>query len=116
MFIQTRGAGPYKFGDVPVYAFPVESLDVWSMTPTGTVKLPPPMAETITDADGKFRLSVPKGKPFFLFAQAQRLMADGTTERFEWRAPSTEIKHFNQVNLSSDWRFPRRPVEIEKRE
>lgn len=116
VFIPTAGMGPYKFGNVPVYAFDESVALIWTTTPTGTVKLPPPMAEAVTDADGKFHLTVPKGKPFILFAQGFRYIGEGKNELLEWHVPSGEIKHFNQVNLSNEWRHRHRPVEIEKRD
>lgn len=112
VFIQTVGAGPYKFGNVTVYAFQADCLDLLK-APTGTPQLPKPIAQTVTDADGKFKLTVPKGAQYFLFAQAQRGLLDGSTERFEWHVPASEIKYIDQVNLSGDWRYPYRPVKIE---
>lgn len=114
VFITTRGAGAYKFSGVDVYAFPMEALDNWKHTASGPVQLPKPISHATTDADGKFQLYVPKDKPFFLFAQAQRQLSDGAMGRYEWRAPSNEFKRLDQVFLNSDWRHEPSAVKIEE--
>lgn len=112
VFIQTVGLASYKLGNVAVYAFQADSLELLN-APIGIPQLPKPIAQTVTDADGRFKLTVPKGTPYFLFAQAERGMSDGTTERFEWHVPDSEIKYPDQVNLSDHWRYSYRRVQIE---
>jgi hypothetical protein len=112
VFVTTVGAGAYKFSNVEVHAFPIEAMDAW-VTNINPVQLPRPLASTRTDADGRFTIDVPKDVVFFLFAQASRMLPDGTQVSYEWRAPSAELKRRDQVFLSSEWRFPVRPVKIE---
>lgn len=115
IFITTRGVGAYKFSSVPVYAFAIEHLKIWEhATRVGPVELPKPIAETVTDGDGRFTLKVPEGEQFFIFAQASRLLSDGSKAFYEWRAPSSEIKKFDHVMLESEWRHQFRQVKIEK--
>lgn len=114
VFITTQGAGAYKFSNVTVYAFPIESFEVWKMTNINPVQLPKPLAKATTDADGKFSIDVPKGPAFFLFAQASRMFSDGSSARYEWHAPSGEFKRMDQVYLSAEWRHPQRPVQIDE--
>lgn len=114
VFITTAGASSYKFSDVTVYAFPVTASTAWE-TSVDPVRLPKPISSTNTDADGRFILKVPRGSPFLLFAQAERLRTVGVElvhERFEWRVPSAEIKHLDQVNLSDEWRHSQRKFVI----
>lgn len=102
VFVQTAGSGSYKFGNVTVYAFDLGALQAWtSVDKDGTVHLPRPLCETITDGDGKFKLKVPADSPFFIFCQATRLLAE-STERDEWRLESDKIKRPDQVFLSND--------------
>ncbi len=112
VFVTTRGASSYKFSSVAVYAFPLSVLNKWQETNALVVDLPFPISKTTTDADGKFRIQVPKSTPFFLFAQANRLVGDKWAS-YEWRAPSAEFEEKDNVQLNEKkWLFAKRPVTI----
>jgi hypothetical protein len=116
IFIQTAGASSYKFGNIDVYLFDLNLLSRFSGD-TRKINLPRPIHKTTTDADGKFRLRAPKNRPYFIFAQAQRLTAGVQTtaiENFEWRVPMSAVRKGQILNLASDYRFPRSQVEIEE--
>lgn len=116
IFIQTRGKGPYKFGAVLVRAWPIAYLEQWSQPGSSPVRLPPPLAETISDGDGRFTLTVPEGAAFFIHARGGRTMADGTREELEWRVSSAEIKHPEAVLLSNENVHPsHRLLDVEQR-
>lgn len=101
VFIQTRGKGPYKFGNVLVRAFPADYLSQWQYN-SRPIRLPVPLAETITDGDGRFTLTLPEGVAFFLYARGSRVMLDGSREQVEWRVSSAEIKYPEAVLLSNE--------------
>lgn len=101
IFVQTRGSGPYKFGNAIVRAFPVDYLAQWQFV-SRPIRLPVPLAETTTDGDGRFTLNLPEGVAFFIYARGSRLMPDGGYERLEWRVSSSEIKHPEAVLLSNE--------------
>ncbi|MEY2878215.1 MAG: hypothetical protein RLZZ15_595 [Verrucomicrobiota bacterium] len=114
LFLQTRGAGAYKMSNVRIYAFDQSALSTWENTRVDPVKLPFPIAETLTDGDGRFKINVPAGTPYFLFAQGARVLSDKNTEWYEWRVPGAEIKKPDEVIISTEWRHQWRAVEIEK--
>lgn len=114
VFITTVGQGSYKFTDITVYALPITAASAWRSR-TDPVRLPKPLAKSLTDADGTFELHLPPGQPFILFAQASRGRVSATQswqEHYEWRAPSSEIEDKTRINLSTDWRTTPRPVQI----
>ena len=111
LFIQTNGAGAYKFGNTTVYAFDLALLSAFSSD--RLVRLPKPINQVDTDGDGKFVLKVPRSRPYFIFAQAHRLLSDGGVERIEWRVPMSAVRKGKTLSLSSDYRFPYSYVEIE---
>jgi len=99
-FIVTRGAGSYKLAGMTVVIF---SSDAWEgmksiMTPK---RLPKPLLSVTTDADGKFEFSLPKGRPFTLLAQGQRL-ANRNEEKYEWALRSEDMVGLPQILLSND--------------
>jgi len=104
VFVQTRGEGAYKFGEAKVYAFAAEHLKAWDRVSRGqVVQLPKPLAVATTDGDGKFRLTVPKDTPYFIFCQASRLIAAGAqsfTEVNEWRVPGEQFKNPKEAFLT----------------
>ena len=111
VFVETRGAGAYKFANVRVYAFALDYFATWGNTNVNPVKLPKPLASSTTDGDGRFSLRVPAGTPYFIFAQASRQVGGG--ERFEWHLAESDIKRNDEVMLNSTGRVQWRPVEIE---
>lgn len=114
VFVQTRGAGPYKFGNVKVYAFDAKHLDAWN-TNLMTVTLPKPLAVATTDGDGRFKLSLPKDTPYFVFCTTRRLLGQ-SEERNEWRVRGETFKDTKSVVLSNDNATNDRikPVQIEE--
>lgn len=116
IFIQTVGASSYKFGNVDVYLFDSHALSRFSGDTT-LVHLPRPIHKTTTDADGKFKLRVPKNKPYFIFAQTSRErpgVETMITETYEWRVPMSAVRKGQTLKLSSDYRYPLSQVEIEE--
>ena len=111
IFVTTRGAGAYKFSGVKVYAFPAALFSSWENTLT-TVELPLPLTRATTDGDGRFLLRVASGEPFFVFAQAERLVG-GRPERHEWRVPASQISSGEVANLDSSNSEQWRRVKIE---
>ena len=116
VFVQTRGLGAYKFGEVKVYAFASDHLTAWTRVGFDqVVRLPKPLSVATTDGDGKFRLSVPKDTPYFLFCQTSRMFADGSRELNEWRVPGEEFKTPREAFLTGKNLSPRTgKVEIEE--
>ncbi len=114
VFVQTRGAGPYKFGNVKVYAFEVKHLDAWE-TNLMTVKLPKPLVEATTDGDGRFKLSLPKDTPWFIYCRTRRIVGQ-FTENNEWRVRGESFKNAKQVVLANEnlSNGPIKVVEIEE--
>lgn len=104
VFVQTVGAGAYKFGEAKVYAFAAEHLTAWERVGRGqVVQLPKPLAVATTDGDGKFRLTMPKDTPYFIFCQATRLLVAGSTsytELNEWRVPGEQFKNPKEAFLT----------------
>ena len=116
IFVQTAGNSSYKFGNVEVYAFDLGALDNFNQ-PAKKIYLPKPIHVTTTDADGKFTLKVPLDRPYFIFAQASRLLVNGTesyNEGHEWHIPMSAIRRGKLLLLSNENRSPVTAVEIEK--
>lgn len=99
VFIQTKGAGAYKFAEVTVYAFDAKLLGEWDSF-SRPVRLGKPVAKVKTDGDGRFKISVPKDAAVFFFAQGRRLVVDAY-ERDEWRVASDSFKKRDETMLSS---------------
>ncbi len=117
IFIQTRGNSSYKFGNVTVYAFDINSLTNLDVPSDQTPRLPKPIHQTTSDADGKFQLKVPLDRPYFIFAQATRLIVVGSNtenENYEWHVPVSAIRAGKQLLLSGENAMTGRLVEIEK--
>lgn len=110
IFVQTVGAGAYKFGNVDVYAIDLAALSNFSQP--GKVKLPRPIHMTTTDADGKFALRVPIDRPYFIFAQASRLVE--TVRLYQWQIPMSDVRAGKPLALTQDNKSPVRRVEIEQ--
>lgn len=116
IFIQTQGASSYKFGNVDVYLFDLHVLSRFSGD-TKQIHLPRPLHKTTTDADGKFKLRVPKTKPYFIFAQSSRMVVAGESSEtllYEWRVPMSAVRKGQTLKLASDYRFPVSDVTIEE--
>lgn len=109
VFVQTRGAGPYKFGNVQVYAFDVVHLKMWDETFQREIKLPKPLAVATTDGDGRFKLNVPKDTPYFIYCSTRRLVG-GFEEVNEWRVPGEKFKTPKEVILSNN--TAQRPTKV----
>jgi len=114
VFVQTPGMGPYKFGEVTVYAFAAEQFKAWdSVGFDRVVRLPKALSQTTTDGDGRFKLNIPKDTPFFLFCQTSRVFSDGSREYNEWRVPGEKFKNLAEAILNSENTSPRSEVVIE---
>lgn len=114
VFVQTKGAGPYKFGNVKVYAFDAVHLKTWDETYQREIRLPKPLAVATTDGDGRFKLSVPKDAPYFIYCATHRIL--GKSEEFnEWRVPGEKFKNPKEIVLNNDTvREPTKVVTIEE--
>jgi hypothetical protein len=106
VFVATVTGKTIPLGSVNVRAFPLRYLaefDGLSLT----VRLPKPLASTVTDADGKFALTVPGDEPFFFFAQSGRFLGgssyNGTarSESYDWRVPVSAVKDPHAVLLTN---------------
>jgi hypothetical protein len=114
VFLQTRGAGPYKFGNVKVYAFDARHLKIWDETYHRQITLPKPMAVATTDGDGRFKLSVPADQPYFIYCATSRLVGQ-TTEENEWRVPGEKFKNAKEIVLNNETvQAPTKVVVIEE--
>ena len=103
VFVQTRGQGPYKFGEAKVYAFSADQLDAWKRVSfDDVVKLAKALARATTDGDGRFKIGVPKDTPYFLFCQTSRMFSDGTMEHNEWRVPGEQFKNPKEAVLTGN--------------
>lgn len=111
LFVTTRGAGAYKFSGVTVYAFPMEVYQTWEQTNINPVELPRPITKAVTDADGKFTITLAKDQPFFLFAQASRFTSEN--ERYDFRLQHTDIKSMDAALMNNEHLFAYRPVKID---
>lgn len=97
-FIVTRGAGNYTLGSMTVYAFPADRAAAFESF--ATIDLGKPLASGRTDAEGRFKLSLPSDTAFFLFARSHRDVGR-TTESYEWLVKSSEITDRGRVLLTS---------------
>ena len=75
-------------------AYLIEKYAIWSL-------LPPPLASTTTDADGKFSMTHNVAPPYVIFARGSRRVGD-TEERYVWRVTSDKIRNPEQVIISND--------------
>lgn len=100
VFLNTRGNSSYKFSDVAVYVFNQEVETIITNMTASPVQLPRPLGKAMTDADGRFKVKVPKSDPYFLFCSARRLNGEGIYEFYEWRLSSSKIAKKDRINLS----------------
>lgn len=115
VFVQTRGAGAYKFGNVDVYAFDISALSYFDGS-ARLVRLPKPIYRTTTDADGNFSVKVPLDRTCFIFVEASRLRTaglDSWTERHQWRIAESAARAGKPLMLTQDNAKTPRAVEIE---
>lgn len=81
-FVNTN-EGPIKMGSLNVYAFPESALAAFDPLlhreygAQLTVSLPKPLASTLTDGDGNFRMKVPGSDPIVIFAYKWQLLGTG---------------------------------------
>jgi hypothetical protein len=99
MFVGLPGPDSFKLAGMPVFALPLEALNVFG---TGVVKyeLPAPLAQAVTDANGRFVFTLPANQKFVLFAQSSR-RASGRVDQSEWRLPSDQIADPHNIQLSN---------------
>lgn len=113
VFVTTRGAGAYKFAGAKVTAYPLSALDSMKLTVEselstaraemgvlGDVNVAlvqyrgglkavqnfTPVAESTTDADGVYHITVSSKQPVFIFCATTRI-AGSTTEYNVWSVP-----------------------------
>lgn len=111
VFVATRGSGNYKLGSVYVYAFPIDRVS--SLESFSTPDLGKPIASSVSDAEGKFKLTINPEQEFFIFAQASRL-AGSYRESYQWTVKSREIKDRSNVILSNhNLSVKHQPVKID---
>jgi len=81
-----------------------EQIQNWSLTTPQAyfLTLPPPLAVSKTDADGKFNLQLPTKGDFALAAQAQRQLPDHTEKYFWLIRVHSDGQSTMQVMLSND--------------
>lgn len=99
VFVATMGGKNYKLGDVKVMAFEGNVLSQFE-TNANTVALPKPLAAAVTDADGRWSLSVPAEIPVFFFAEGGRIVGRNA-ENYQWRVPEKTIADRESVLLSN---------------
>lgn len=104
VFIQTVGAGPYKFGGTKVRVFAMEQRAAFDSI--GEIRPGAPILTAITDADGRFRFELPADRDFFLFAQAYRYhptyprSGSDEHETYQWILSRTEIEDPSAIMLT----------------
>ncbi len=102
MFMGAPGPDSFKLAGMPVFALPPEALKVFATPAASAAKydLPAPLAQTTTDAAGRFTLTLPANQKFVIFAQSRR-RAGGRVDESEWRLPSDQIADPHNIQLSS---------------
>jgi hypothetical protein len=100
VFVTIKGVSTYKFSDIPVYVFSADIESTLSNTSASFVQLPKPLGKTTTDADGRFKIKVPKSEPYLIFCRAYRYTDEGRPEFFEWRVTSATVQKKDRINLS----------------
>ena len=100
VIILTPVAGKTMLSGITVYILPEGA---WSAIDTATnpIWLPAPLAKQVSDADGRFDFTLPKGLPFVLLAQGHK-MAGSREEKYEWRMRSAEMKQLPTILLAND--------------
>jgi len=87
-----------QLSGIRVYAVRLDALDLLSSNVT-KVRLPKPLASTVTGADGQFSMVVPPGEEFFIFAKAEKLIGQ-SWQHYEWRVPISQVGDRQSVTLS----------------
>lgn len=126
VFVTTRGAGAYKFAGATVRAFPLSALDSMNSTVEGEISSAraqnsafsalsleglryrawlkaaenfTPVAETSTDADGIYRLTITSKQQVFILCAAVRI-AGSVTEYNIWTVPVEKADRLD-LNVSN---------------
>lgn len=104
VFVATVAGTTVPLGSVKVRAFPLRYLSEFEGL-SFTVRLPKPIASTLTDAEGKFSLTVPGSEEFFFFAQSGRYLGSyggkARSESYDWRVAVSAVKDPNAVLLTN---------------
>lgn len=104
VFIQTVGAGSYKFGGTKVRVFALKQLEAFDSI--GEIRPGAPILTAIADADGRFSFELPADRDFFIFAQAYRYRptyprrGSDEHETYQWILPSEDIKDAGGIMLT----------------
>ena len=117
IFIHAYGHDPYSFSDCEVFAFDLSAISRLAGPRAETVKLPKPISKTITDTTGRFKLKVPKDRPYFVFAQAMQEVDPGPPAGYklwQWQVPMSAILEEKKLLLSTHNNSPPRLVDFEK--
>ena len=95
--VKEKAADDYRRAEIAA------SAALASLT-TGSILafLPPSVASAKTDADGRFRLKVQRGKRLMLFAQASRSTFGGNSENYLWLVPLDAADASGRIMLSND--------------
>lgn len=78
LFLQDDETGPFICGGVTVYLFESYVYDIFVNNHADKKKalhLPAPIASTVTDADGRFSITIPK-QPYCLYTEVSRSFHD----------------------------------------
>jgi len=106
----TKENGVYNFANVDVYVFPASALKAFDGE-IDPVELPKPIAQTKTDANGVFLLTVPADAPHFIFSEGERIVPSGR-DYMAWRVESKDIKTPLDVQLGTHYRVHYRGLRI----
>jgi hypothetical protein len=97
MFLQTDDIGPFICGGATVYLFDPYVAQLFATNHqerSKTLHLPPPIAKTTTDADGRFSFTIPK-QPYCLYTQTTRAFKDDSGRKvvgfFLWDLTDDQI-------------------------
>lgn len=112
VFVATVAGTTVILSGVTVCVFPARYLSEFEGLST-TVRLPKPTLSTVTDADGRFSLTVPNDEPFFFYASSGRYIGRHgyeydarvrmpPTESYDWIVSSANVKDRKAVLLTNE--------------
>jgi len=96
--VSAEDGSELQLSGVKVYAVRIDALGLLSTYVT-RVRLPKPLATSVTGADGQFSLAVPAGEDFFIFAKTEKLIGQ-SWQHYEWRVPISQVGDRQSVTLS----------------
>ena len=92
-----------KFAGMKITAYPLLEAERAFGTFSFNIEMPAPIASCVTDSEGRWGMSIPKGCDFLLHAKGEHYATKtGNRTPFEWRIKSQDIQDIDRVMLTSD--------------